>query len=189
MEALFSTFSDATVYFLMAVSGTLLFLLRFIMMLVGGDHGDFHVETSDMADGHGSGFSLFSLLSIVAFMMGAGWMGVACRVEWHFGALVSAALSSGFGFALMLLCSVSMYQMRKFNEVGGYDVKHVVGHVGRVYLRIPAKGQGRGQVEITVDGRRKVLYAVSNNLEIASFTAVRVLGVEADETLVVEPQA
>lgn len=189
MDIFFSTFSDASVYFVMALIGTALVVLRFILMLVGGDHGgDFHLETADSAVGHGGGFSLFSLLSILAFMSGAGWMGVICRVELKLSSFLTAFIAGGFGFGLMATISFLLYQMRKFNEVGHYDVKNTIGQTGRVYLQIPARGKGRGQVEISVDGRRKVLFAVTDGAEIASFATVRVVGVESDETLRVEAQ-
>jgi hypothetical protein len=187
----FEKFSDATVYFSMASLGSVLFALKMIAMMLGGDiegGGDFDLDAD--ADGglddHGTGFSLFSLLSILAFMMGAGWMGVACRVEWEIGPLATAAASGGFGFFLMLISSFGMFSMRKMNESGSYDVNTCVGEVGRVYLKIPAKGSGQGQVEVNVEGRKKILRAVSSGEEIESFASVKVTGIHTGETVIVE---
>ncbi|MHC5009778.1 MAG: hypothetical protein ACYTG6_02380 [Planctomycetota bacterium] len=190
-DEIFDTFSDSTVYFVMAGVGTVLFTLRLILMLAFGlDHdADFDVDVD--ADGgiaaHGGEFSFFSMLSILSFMMGAGWLGLACRMEWGMGPVQSALAASGFGFALMTLSSVAMYQMRKLNEPGRYDVNNCIGSIGRVYMKIPPKGQGRGQVQITVDGRQKTLSAVTEgDEEIESFTAVKAVGVQEGETLIVE---
>ena len=172
----FAEFTDTSVYFTMAAVGSLLFGIRILLMMIGGDGGlDFDIDAADGIEGHGGGFSLFSMLSILAFMMGTGWMGLACRREFELGSLVSALISAGFGMALMVGSSAAMYSMRRMNSEGHYDVKSCVGSIGRVYLKIPAKGEGRGQVEITVDGRRKVLPAISSAGELASFSAVRVV--------------
>jgi hypothetical protein len=188
-DHLFETFSDATVYFVMAGVGTVLFLLRLVLMLIGLD-GD-HDFDSDMAESgvlaHGGEFSLFSMLSILSFMMGAGWLGLAMRLEWGVGPVVTALTASAFGFFLMLLSSAGIWQMKKFNEPGRYDVKEAIGRIGQVYLRIPARRSGRGQVRITVSGRQKILAAITEDERpIESFTDVRAVGVQEDETLIVE---
>jgi hypothetical protein len=184
----FGEFTDSTVYFTMAMVGTLFFLLRMVTLLFGGGDGtDFDLDHADGVEGHHGGFSFFSLLSILSFLMGAGWLGLACRREWGLSPVVSALSSSGFGFLLMTFSSLAMYHMRRMNQAGSYDAKNCIGSIGRIYLKVPPKGQGRGQIEVTVDGRRKVLPAVSASTEIASFAAARVVGVQEGETLIVEP--
>ena len=56
-----------------------------------------------------------------------------------------------------------------------------------VYLTIPQRGKGHGQVEVSVSGRKKILRALSVKDEIAAFADVKVLEVRDDQTLVVEP--
>lgn len=188
-DQLFSTYSDSTVYFLMGATGSLLFLIRLGTMLIfGGDGGDtdLDVDGDGGVEAHGGSFTLFSMLSILSFMMGAGWLGLACRMEWGFGPLSAAVMASAFGFFLMLLSSVGMFQMKKLNQVGQYDVRHCVGKIGRVYQRVPGKGQGRGQVQVTVDQRQLTLPAVSTGGEIESFAAVKIVEVQESDTLVVE---
>ena len=190
VEEFFSEFTDSSVYFAMAAVGSILFLVRILLLAIGADHDtDFDLDHADGVEGHGGEFSFFSLLSILSFLMGAGWLGLACRREWGLGAVPAALSASGFGFFLMTLSSLGLYHMRRLNESGKYDVKNCIGNIGRVYLKVPAKGEGRGQIEITVDGRRKVLPAVSASSEIASFAAARVVGVQEDETLIIEPSA
>ena len=184
-----SNFSDATVYLVMGIIGTLLFTIRVSMMLIFGMHGggDFDMHADAGGAGHGSGFGLFSLLSIIAFMMGAGWVGLAARTDWHLGQVQAAFAACGFGFTLMFLSSLTMWQMKKFNVEGKYDVQATVGRTGRVYLAIPAKGEGTGQVEMNVDGRRAILTAKSSSKRIDSFTTVKVLEVQDSEIVLVEP--
>jgi hypothetical protein len=178
--------ADAVVYAVMALTGTLLFVLRLVMALFAGDGGDADTDVDAAVDSDAA-FSLFSLLSILAFFMGAGWMGLACRLDWDLGRLVSSLISAGFGFVMMLAAAGLSYGARRLNREIGYDVATAIGHTGRVYLTVPARGTGHGQVEISVSGRKKVLRAQSTGPEIAAFQDVCVVEVRDDGTLIVEP--
>jgi hypothetical protein len=190
----FEQFTDATVYFFMAAMGTVLFSIRLVMMMAfglddaGGDFDmDADVDAGGAMDIHDSGFGLFSMISILAFMMGAGWVGVACRTTLDLGPISTAMASSGFGFSLMFGSAFGMYQMKKFNAQGKYDVKNCIGNLGQVYLRIPERGKGHGEVQISVDGRSMMVKAVSSGDEIESFVTVKVLEIQqGSDTLIVE---
>ena len=179
---------DATVYFLLAVVATALFLVKLGMQLFFGDldgdidldeAGGSHVDSTDA-------FTFFSVLSLLAFFMGVGWMGLACRVSWGLGGAASAAAATGFGIALMLLSSGLMYAVRQMSEVGRYEPATAIGTTAKVYLTVPAKGEGQGQVEVTVSGRRKVMHAISEGDSIPAFSAVKILGVRDDDVFIVE---
>ena len=185
----FREFSDITVYFAMALFGTLLFLLKLILTFFAGIDGDadFDADMDGGLEAHAGDFSLFSMLSIVSFLMGAGWMGLACRMEWDMGGVASFFAALGFGTFLMTMSSVALFQMRRMDSAGGYDPRNAIGKIAKVYLRIPAKGGGQGQIQIDLDGNQKVLPAVSSSVAIDSFQAVKVLDILEGETLIVEP--
>ena len=177
--------ADAFTYGVLALVGTLLFVIRLsIALFAGSDGGDFDVDADIGTD---ASFTLFSLLSIMAFIMGTGWMGLAARIDWGLGRAVSAVLAVGFGTTMMLLASGLMYLTRKLNREVQYDLQTAIGKTARVYLTLPPKGEGEGQVEVTVSGRKKVLRAVSTGARIEAFSAVTVVDVRDDDTLVVEP--
>lgn len=185
-EAAFGLGTDVVVYLLMALVGTTFFGLRLLLALFFGGTSDF--DTGDHFDGASdSSFSFFSLLSILAFFMGAGWMGLTCRVDWHMGGLASAAAAAGFGFGMMSLASGLMLLTRRLNRTINYDLTTAIGKTGRVYLTVPPHGKGRGQVQVDVSGRRKVLDAVSTDGKIAEFSSVRIIEIRDDQTLVVAP--
>lgn len=177
---------DSVAYLVMAAVGTLLFLIRLGFAMFAGDGGDFDTDVDFDTD---TSFTTFSLLSILAFFMGAGWMGLACRLDWELGRLASALISAGFGFTLLMAASLMTAGMRRLNRHIDYDVRTAIGKTGRAYLTIPERGQGHGQVEITVSGRKKILRAMSSKGKIEAFADVKVLEVRDDETLVVEPLA
>jgi len=176
---------DVVTYSIMALVGTSLFLLRLAFGLFGG--GDFDVDGDVDAGATDASFTLFSLLSVMAFIMGTGWMGLACRLDWSLGRPLSAVISIGFGTTMMLLASGMMHVARKLNRDVTYDVKSAVGRTARVYMAIPAKGDGQGQVQVSVSGRLMTRPAVSNGPALAAFASVKVVDVRDDEILVVEP--
>jgi hypothetical protein len=176
---------DAAVYLVMAVAGTLLFLVRLGFTYFGGNGGDFDADADFDSD---SAFGFLSVLSILGFFMGAGWMGLACRLDWGLGRLASSLISAGFGFAMMMFASWMSYQARRLDQAVEYDLRTAVGRTGRVYLTIPAKGEGHGQVEVSVSGRKKVVSAVSAGPRLEAFSDVRIVGTRDDDTLIAEPQ-
>lgn len=175
---------DAVTYAVMAGVGTLLFVIRLVMAMFGGDGGDFD---ADIDAGTDASFTLFSLLSVMAFIMGTGWMGLACRIDWGLSRPVSVIIAVSFGVLMMFLASGLMFWTRKLNRTVTYDVKSAIGKTAHVYMRIPARGEGQGKVQVSVSGRLMTVNAVSNGPELAAFADVRVVDTRDDETLVVGP--
>tara|TARA_R110002111_G_scaffold226508_1_gene288158 strand:+ start:837 stop:1454 length:618 start_codon:yes stop_codon:yes gene_type:complete len=184
--------TDSVVYFSIAAIATFLFVARLILMLFGADDGDVDISADalDADPGHmgsGAAFNLFSLLAILAFFMGLGWMGLACRVTWELGPSISVAISLGTGVGMMVLASTMMMYVKRLEHVVAYDANTSIGKTGRVYLTIPGGGKSGGQVEINISGRRKIMNAKTHGEELAAFTSIKVIEVGDDETLVVEP--
>jgi hypothetical protein len=182
--------TDVVTYFVMAMIGTSLFVIRLVLAMFAGDAAEFDVDGD--VDGHGgtdASFTLFSLLSVMAFIMGAGWTGLASRVDWGMSRGPSAITAIGVGAAMMLAASGLMYGLRKLSTDPHYDTSTAVGRTAKVYMRIPAKGDGRGKVQVDVSGRLKTMAAVSEGDEIAAFVDVEVVSVRDDETLVVKPRS
>ena len=175
---------DAVTYFIMAAVGTILFLIRLVVGLFGGDAGDFD---ADVDAGTDASFTLFSLLSVMAFVMGAGWMGLACRIDFGLSRAPSLLIAVGFGTFMMLLASGLMALLRRLNRHIEIDPTTAIGNTARVYIKLPAKGEGLGQIQVTISGRLKTVAAISNGKEIATFSDVKVVEARDDGTLVVEP--
>lgn len=191
MGAILERLSDSSIYLGIALIGTLLYIVRLVLMFMGMGHGgdfDVHVHDGSVGD-HDSGMQIFSLHSILAFAMGFGWMGVLARGAWNWSNYLALPAAFVMGLALMFLSAALMYNMLKLQSTPTIDVASTVGTTGKVYLTIPAKGQGEGQVEIAVSGRKKILPAVSTGGEIASFTIVTIKGVDDTKRLIVEARA
>ncbi|MBT8100303.1 MAG: hypothetical protein KJO82_11155 [Gammaproteobacteria bacterium] len=176
---------DVLIYLVMALIGTTFFVIRLVIALFFGGDGDMD---GDMGDVGGDGaFNMFSILSILAFFMGAGWMGLTCRIDWNLNSMVSAAAATGFGFVLMMMASGLMAFARKLNRVVEYDHSTAVGRTASVYMSIPMKGEGQGKIQVSVSGRLKTMDAASVGPRIPEFTSVKVVSVRDDGTFIVEP--
>jgi len=181
---------DAVVYLAFALIGTAIFLLRLAAALFLGVDGDVDIDFDADADvdvGHGAGFGLISLFSITSFVMGAGWAGLAARIEWGLGTIAAGFAAAGIGFAMMLMAASIMFVMRKAQHEVKVDHHSAVGKTGTAYQNIPAKGEGVGKVRVTVSEQSMIVPAVSTGEAIASFAAVRILDVRDDKTFIVEP--
>lgn len=177
---------DTAVYAGMALLGTALFTLRMLLMfVVGGFDGDVDFDVEDIE--HGTGFSLFSLQSIIGFFMGAGWAGLAARLEWGLGTPAAAGVAGGFGFVLMVLSALMMFTALKLKHEVNYEMNDAADKIGTAYTTIPEKGAGIGQVRVSISGRQMTVDAVSSGGKIEAFTSIRVDEVRGDKVLVVSP--
>lgn len=182
------------VYFVMATVGTGLFVIKMILLLFSGDDasGIDSTDTGDISDasGHtdgGEAFTLISIQSILAFFMGTGWIGLAARQEWMWDKWKALGAAAAFGFVMMLFSSWLTMKIKGLNSGGAtFNPQDALGKTGRTYTRIPAKGEGMGQVEITVKDKQQILQAMSSSEEsIDAFHAVKVVEVDDSGNLVV----
>ena len=194
-----SSSTDQFVYFVLGVTATALFLVRIVLLMVGVDHahgGDFdtavHGDSNFPSHGHHEGsassqtFQMFTLLTVLAFFMGAGWAGLAARLTWQWSGPASAGASIGFGVACMVLAAWLMRGMKRLESVPRLDLNTCVGTTAQVYLPIPARGAGMGQVRVNVQGASRIVSASSNGGELPAFSSVKVVSVQSDNSLVVQ---
>ncbi len=180
------------VYMIMALLGTTLFIIKMLMLLLGGDT-DSDLDGADLDDpAHVDGSESFTLISIqyiLALFMGTGWIGLACREEWGLSQIPSFFIAVGFGFLMMLLTSFLNFKIKGLNSVPNNNVdERAIGLTGRAYTDIPKSGAGTGQIEITVHGKMQILQATTNSEEkIKAFSAVKVTRVDSSGNVTVEP--
>ena len=72
-------------------------------------------------------------------------------------------------------------------EEGTMNYANAVGEIGTVYLPIPPKRKGIGQIEVLVQGRMRTVRALSDHdKKIGNRVAVRVTELVDQQTLLVE---
>ena len=180
-----STLGNALrIFYGIALTTSFLMLLQLALMLIGMD-GDSDFDVDDLDD-HGSG-GILSVRTVTAFFVGFGWTGVAA-IEAGWTLLPTIVVSTAVGGAFMggvFLLMRTLYSMR---YSGTLDYRNAIGHVGSVYLRIPAAMAGPGQVEVLVQGRLRVVQAFTRaERQLGNSERVRVTELMDETTLLVEP--
>jgi len=165
-----------------SIVSSIIFGIQLLMTLMGFDSGaDTDVSEIDL-DGE---FSLFSLRSIVAFLLFFGWTGV--MVLRGGGSLTKAITLGGLaGTVAMVIIAYLLYQMYKMEESGTVSLTSAIGQEGEVYIPIPRELNGKGKIQIKVENKLMELTAVTNHNKISTGKKVKVLDVLEKNILLVE---
>ncbi len=150
-------------YWSIALIGTFIFLIIFVISFFGMDHdADVHTDVSDMySDDGGVGFQFFTFKNVIAFLTIFGWTGLVC-IQNKLGVGLSLFLSVLAGLIMMVLTSLLFYWMHKMAESGTLKMSNAIGMVGEVYIPIKSKRQNIGKVQIKVQGSLHELEAMTD---------------------------
>ncbi len=206
------------ILYCIAIPSTLVLVIQTILSLLGGFEGgrgvdfsdtsgiDFHggsdiSEMADASDMGGSGqfadggnpadFSIMSMITvqgIVTFLTVMGWSSIVA-----IGAGTPAFLSILVGIALGFVCMYAaariLHASRRLTESGTLDLRNAIGEAGRVYIPIPAAGNGTGKITMQLQGRYIECDAMAFGSEmLPTGEMVRVTDVRNDILIVEEDQ-
>jgi membrane protein implicated in regulation of membrane protease activity len=154
------------VHWLIALPSTILFIILLISTLAGSDAHDLDADHSgDFNVDHGDGMHIFSLKSILAFLMFYGWTGLAAFQYGIVSWIIVTLISLGIGVLMMMFTAWLFFMMMKLQSSGTMDIKNAIGQTGEVYLTIPAKKNGSGQVQMIIQGTYRTMDAVTEETE------------------------
>ena len=161
-------------YLFIAVFGTAIFVIQFIMSLIGlsseSDGADFQVEAHDIADIHG--FNFFSMKAIVAFIAFFGWGGVLFGGRGVSGLVIAF----GCGLLMMFITAFVIWLLLRMQQSGNLESADFIGRRGTVYLSIPGGRSGSGIVTVVLPDRTRQVQARADEA-IATGSEVEVLEV------------
>ena len=175
-------------YWATAIVASVVIAAQTMMMMIG-DVTDLDAGDADMdgPEGHPSGLHLVSSRTLVAFLIGFGWTGVIRAGEGGDSAFTAVAAT----LVGLLFAAVIVYMMRFLHSLkhsGTLDYANAVGETGKVYLPIPPGMGGAGRIEVMVQGRLKVIEALTrHDTRLENRSRVRVVEQIDDNTLLVEP--
>jgi hypothetical protein len=157
---------------------------------VHGDvHGGFdaggHADTGHVLADSSAIFRMVSIMSITAFFMMFGLVGLALRKETGSGEALAiiGALAAGVGSFWLIAKLIAL--LRRLQSSGNVHLANAIGQEGAIYLTIPAGGVGK--VEAVVQERMKYVDATARDgRAIPTGERVAIVGVGPDNTLVVE---
>lgn len=185
-----SSLSGLEIFFLIcAITGGGLFVVRFIIQLLGGADAD---ADADIGTGHADvthadadvSFKLLTMQGLTAFFMMFGLVGFALLRENRAGngIALTGALAAGLGTVWVI--GRIFTGVKKLQSSGTIDNNAAVGEQGTVYLTI--HGKGAGKVQVAVKGRLREFDAVSKSGdEIKTGERIKVAAVNGS-TVVVE---
>ena len=176
------------IYWASTIIGGTLFLLRLMMLFIGGDTGEDVADSAlDAAGEHldaDISFKLLSVQGLTSFFMMFGLVGLALL---RAGVAVLLTVLGGMiaGLVTVAVTGVIFSQMKRLQTEGTIHIQNTIGTQGSIYLTIPKNGTG--QVQIIAQGSLQIFDAVSSNKNtIATGEKVQVIGVAAGNTLIVE---
>ncbi|MBR8534180.1 hypothetical protein KDU71_01295 [Carboxylicivirga sediminis] len=176
------------IYWCFAIPFSLVFIIQVLLTILGSDMHDIEasgdVDVSIESD-HGIEFQFLSLKNIVAFFTIFGWTGIIC-LNLNLSTWTTILISTLCGLVMMLMMASIMYLMGKLTENGTFQMKSTIGKSGTVYLTIPAKRNGRGQIQINAQGYRTIDAVTDNNEDIATGAIIEVVDVLNNDILLVK---
>ena len=173
-------------FFGAALLGGSLFLVWFVLMMIGGAVGDVAGDMfgADIGLDADLSFKALTFQGISAFTMMFGLIGLAIMSSNNNSTLALLGGSVSGGGSMWLVAKV-FQGFTKLQSAGNMRMDEAIGARGTVYLKIPSSGTG--QVSVTFQGNERTLEAVSNgDEEIQTGTYITVVD-RIGTTLVVEP--
>ena len=158
-------------------------LIQMVALLFGGA---FDLPDLDLDVGEGGATGMFSIRGIGAFFTGFGWTGAAVLDAGH--SLTLATISATVvGVAVLLSFVAMMRWLHSLRSEGTINYANAIGQIGSVYVPIPPRRQGIGQIEVLVQKRIATVRALSDSEErIENRTAVQVTELVDNRTVLVE---
>jgi hypothetical protein len=173
-----------------AIIGTIFFVIRMIMLSLGAHVGDVDAHGGfDHPGGHHSdsddAFQIISVQSIAAFMMGFGWGGLGGLkgAGWDWTASLICGVIAGV--AMVWLLGMLLRAAFELQSSGNVRIDSTLGAEGEVYVTVPQRGSGRGQVRLVLNDRQRIFNAVSDGQCLPTQSRIRVVRVNEDNTLTV----
>lgn len=139
----------------------------------GGDmeiDGDHHTPMHHAADADvdhlGSSwlFQVLSFRTIVAALTFFGLGGALSSSMGHTPAL-SLLIAVAFGGAAMYGMYQLMQAIYNFQSSGNVDIRNAVGQPAKIYIPVPPTGEGKGKVQVSLQGRTMEYEAITDDDE------------------------
>lgn len=167
------------VFGISALVGGLLFLLWFVLMMVGGAASDIFDGLFDIQIGDTDlSFKALTFQGLSAFLMMFGLIGLMIS-EMDAPQALSILGGLGAGGVSMWMVSKLFDTFKELEQESTMELDNATGATGTVYLRIPASGEG--QIQITFQGAMRTMDAISaDGVEIPTGTLIQVVDNVAD---------
>lgn len=176
------------VFWFIAIIFSVLFLIQFILLIIGFDSDTGDLDHPGDVGGFDHEFSALSVRSIIAFFTFFGWTGVLA-IRNDLSVWLAVLLASLTGLAAMFLVAYMIYKFSQLEQSGTLNLYNALDQAAEVYLSIPGQGQGVGKVHVKVDGKIRELDAVTEGDALKTGSQVKVTEIMDGNILRVELMA
>lgn len=151
-------------FWICAIAGSFVFLIQSVLTFIGIDSTDtdfdFSFDAGDTMD-FGGALSLFSVRNIVNFVLGFGWGGV-CLNKYIENDLLLIVVAGIIGILFVIVFFFLVRLMMKFEKNGAIKMEDCIGKSCDVYLRIPASRNGKGKIQVSINGTVQEFEAITD---------------------------
>jgi membrane protein implicated in regulation of membrane protease activity len=174
-------------FWYVAIPASLIFVVQTILTFVGADatdgiEADFEGDLGEVD----APFQLFSFRNLINFLIGFSWTGIS-----FYQTISSKSLLIGFavliGCIFVYLFLVLIRQIQKLAEDNSFKISNTINQSAEVYLPIPDNKSGKGKIMISVKGAFHELEAMTEGERLSVGTVVKVVRIENNNILIVEP--
>ena len=183
------------IFAFIGVPATLVLIVQTVLLFFGIGDGDVDVDADidvdgidpgDIGEAGDGGLALFSVRGIVAMLCIAGWTGIVFA-DFGLPDALCVVLAAVCGIAALFGMAYLLKGVSKLQSSGNIQLGSAIGKVGEVYIPIPAAGEGKGKISITVQDRLIEIDAISSDdSQIKTGDSVRVVSVNEAGLAVVE---
>jgi hypothetical protein len=176
----------AKIYWLIAITGSLVFIIVVLLSFLGSDADDLDDLDSEIEADGGIGFQFITFKNLVGFFTIFGWSGIAC-IEANMSSVMTFGISILSGLFMMFIMASMFYYMSKLSDSGTLKYSNAIGAIGEVYLTIGANRSAMGKVSVQVQGTMRELEAITDSLnDLRSGTLIKVVDVTSNGILIVD---
>lgn len=175
------------VFWYIAIPTSVIFIIQTVMTFMGVDASDgLQADFDGDLNGADAPFQLFSLRNLINFLLGFSWTGIAFYStisSFPVLLILSVAVGALFVYAFFVIISA----VQKLAENNSFTLSNTLHNTAEVYLTIPGNKAGKGKIMISVKGAFHELEAMTEHEAISSGSVVKVVRIEHDNILIVEP--
>lgn len=174
-------------FWFIAIPTSVIFIIQTVMTFMGVDASDgLKPDFDGDLSGTDAPFQLFSLRNLINFLLGFSWTGISFYSTIT-NTPVLLALSVAVGALFVYAFFVIIGVVQKLAEDNSFTLSSTLNKTAEVYLTIPGNKAGRGKIMISVKGAFHELDAMTEHESIPSGSVVKVVRIEHDAILIVEP--
>jgi membrane protein implicated in regulation of membrane protease activity len=188
MKEFFTSMETAeTIYWAIALTASLIFIILSVLSFVGGADVDAVVDVDAHLGDMEAPSHIISFRNVINFLLGFGWTGVAFYHQIS-SQILLALLAIVVGIIFVAIFTLIFRSFLKMQENNAFKIEDTVGKIANVYIRIPASRASKGKIQISVNGSVHELDAITDHpQQIESGKTVLVKSIEGT-ALIVEPQ-